>query len=81
MMLIQHSDNFDCLFNAQSRVLQADWFILEFDEKATFNINIPYYRGDVHEILKQYYPQVVRKISNQKVATMEKNYSDSYLLC
>ena len=80
MILIQHSDNFDWLFKAQSRVLQADWFILEFDEKATLNINIPYYRGDVHEILKQYYPQVGRKISNQKVATMEKNYSDSYLL-
>ena len=29
------------LFNTQSRVLQADWLILENNEKATFNINMP----------------------------------------
>ena len=32
----------DWLFNTQSRVLQADWFVLENDEKATLNINMPY---------------------------------------
>ena len=32
----------DWLFNTQSRVLQADWFILEINEKATLNINMPY---------------------------------------
>ena len=37
MMLIQHSVNSDCL----SRVLQASWFILENNEKATLNINMP----------------------------------------
>ena len=30
------------LFNTQSRVLQADWFVLENDEKETLNINMPY---------------------------------------
>ena len=29
MMLILHSVNSDRLFNTRSRVLQADWFILE----------------------------------------------------
>ena len=43
MMRIQHSVNSDWLFNTQSRVLQADWLILEFNEKATLNINnFPY---------------------------------------
>ena len=42
MMLLQHSVNRDRLFNTQSRVLQADWFILEINEKATLNINMPY---------------------------------------
>ena len=37
MMLLQHSVNRDRLFNTQSRVLQADWFILEINEKATLN--------------------------------------------
>ena len=32
----------DWLFNTQSRVLQADWFILEINEEATLNINMPY---------------------------------------
>ena len=32
---------YDWLFNTQSRVLQADWFILEINEKATLNINMP----------------------------------------
>ena len=41
MMLIQHSVNSDWLFNTQLRVLQADWFILEINEKATLNINLP----------------------------------------
>ena len=44
MMLRQHSVNSDLLFNAQSRVVQADWFILEINEKATFNIKMPYFR-------------------------------------
>ena len=43
MMLIQHSVNSDWLLNTQSRVLQADWFILEINEKATLNINMSYY--------------------------------------
>ena len=42
MMLIQHAVNSDWLCNTQSRVLQADWFILEINEKATLNINMPY---------------------------------------
>ena len=41
MMLIQHSVNSGWLFNTQSRVLQADWFILKINEKATLNINMP----------------------------------------
>ena len=41
-MLIQHSHNSDWLFNTQSTVLQADWLILEINEKATLNINVPY---------------------------------------
>ena len=32
-MLIQHSVNSDWLFNTQLRVLQADWFILEINER------------------------------------------------
>ena len=44
MMLIEHSVDSDWLFNTQSRVLQAYWFIMEIDEKATLNINMPYYR-------------------------------------
>ena len=43
MMHVQHSVNSDWLFNTQSRVLQADWFILEINEKATLNINMPYW--------------------------------------
>ena len=43
MMLIQHSVNSNLLFNTQSRVLQADSVILEINEKATLNINMPYY--------------------------------------
>ena len=30
------------MFNTQSRVLQADWLILENNEKATLNNNIPF---------------------------------------
>ena len=30
------------VFNTHSRVLQADWLILENNEKATLNINMPY---------------------------------------
>ena len=36
---IQHSVNTDWLFNTKYRVLQADWLILESNEKATLNIN------------------------------------------
>ena len=42
MMLIQHSVNSDWLSNIQSRVLQADWFISENNEKATLSVNMPY---------------------------------------
>ena len=41
-MLIQHSVNFDWLLNTLSRELQADWFIIEINEKATLHINMPY---------------------------------------
>ena len=37
---MQYSVNSDWLFNTQSRVLQADWFILEINEKATLNNNM-----------------------------------------
>ena len=47
MMLIPHSVNSEGLFNIQSRVLLADGLILENNEKATFNINIPYSDGQV----------------------------------
>ena len=40
MMLMQQSVNSDWLFNTQSRVQQADWFIFENIDKATLNINI-----------------------------------------
>ena len=43
MMLIQHSVSSDWLFNTQSSVHQADWFIVEICEEATLNINIPYH--------------------------------------
>ena len=33
----------DWLFNTQSRVLQADWLILENNEKPYWNVNMPYY--------------------------------------
>ena len=42
MMLLQHSVNSDWLLNTQSRVLQADCSLLEINEKATLNINMPY---------------------------------------
>ena len=40
MMLIAHLVNSDWLYNTQSRELQADWFILEINEKATLQIII-----------------------------------------
>ena len=43
MMLIQHSVNSDWLLDTQSREPQADWLILENNEKATLNIYMPYY--------------------------------------
>ena len=42
MMLIKQPVDSDWLFNTQSRVLQADWFLLENNGKAIFKINIPY---------------------------------------
>ena len=42
MMLKKHSVNSDWLFNIQSRVVQADWFILKINEEATLNTNMPY---------------------------------------
>ena len=44
MMLIayiQHSVNTDWLFNTKLRVLQADWLVLENNEKATLDIHMP----------------------------------------
>ena len=41
MMFIQHSVNsgqFWWLFNTQTKVVQASWFILEINEKAMLNI-------------------------------------------
>ena len=40
-MLIQHSVSSDWLFNTQSSEHQADWFIVEINEEATSNINMP----------------------------------------
>ena len=34
---------FDWLFNTQSRVQQGDWWIMDNKEKATWNINMPYF--------------------------------------
>ena len=42
MMLMQQSVNSDWQFNTQSRVLQAEWFILDINEKATLNISMPF---------------------------------------
>ena len=39
---VQHSVESDWLFTTQSRVLQADWCILEINEKTTLKINMPY---------------------------------------
>ena len=39
------------LFNTPSRVLQADWLILENDEKATLNINMPYTQYEMRVII------------------------------
>ena len=38
---IQHSVNTDWLFNTKLRVLQADWLVLENNEKATLDIHMP----------------------------------------
>ena len=38
----------DWLFNTQSRALQADWLILENNEKATLNINMTYCNLQTH---------------------------------
>ena len=42
MMLIQHLVNSDWLFDTQSKVLQADWFVglLEINKKANLEINV-----------------------------------------
>ena len=70
MMLIQHSVNSDWLFNTQSRVLQADWFILEINEKATLNINLPYLQRD---------SQIYRPTNFQHWANIDK-HNTSFLL-
>ena len=41
----QHQAILDWLFNTQTIELQADWLIFENNEKATFNIIMPYYIG------------------------------------
>ena len=45
MMLIQHRVKLksDGLFNTQSKVLPADWSILENNEKATLNFTMAYH--------------------------------------
>ena len=48
----------DWLFNTQSRILQADWLELENYEKATLNINMPYY-----SLSTKHYPAKVRYIN------------------
>ena len=45
-MLMQHFVRSDWLFNTQSRVLQADWIILENNGKATLKITMPYWKND-----------------------------------
>ena len=40
MMPRQNSVKNDWLFNNQTRVLQADWLILENNEKAILNVNM-----------------------------------------
>ena len=45
LCLYNTQSNSDWLFTARSRVLQADWLILENNEKATLNINMPYWFG------------------------------------
>ena len=43
MLHLTLSSNPDRLLNTQTRVLQADWLALENDEKATLDIDMPYY--------------------------------------
>ena len=43
MIFANIQSNSDWLFSAQLRVLPPDWLILENNEKATLNINMPYY--------------------------------------
>ena len=40
-------------FNTQSTVLQAGWLVLEDNEKATLNINMPYWIGSFISRLQQ----------------------------
>ena len=51
IMLIQHPANSDWLLSTQSRVLQADWLILENNERATLNINMPFWCPHLTEAL------------------------------
>ena len=52
MMLRQHPVNSDWLFNTQSRVLQADRFILELNEKAILNdLTCPIETNQIFSIL------------------------------
>ena len=39
---LQHSVNSDWRLNTQSRVPQADWLMLENNEKGTMDSNMPY---------------------------------------
>ena len=41
--LYNTQSKFDLLFNTQSEVQQDDWMVLENNEKATLNINMPYW--------------------------------------
>ena len=59
MMLIQHSVNSDWLVDTQSREPQADWLILENNEKATLNINMPYCMYIIHDCLQYKYQSLI----------------------
>ena len=42
IMLIQHSVSSDWLLNTPLSVHQADWFVVEINDEATSNINMPH---------------------------------------
>ena len=58
---------YDWLFNTQSRVLQADWFILEINEKATLNINNMHYRHAIFIIIVSDVPWIAITHTSQRL--------------